>query len=99
MNVVVAFPSVARGYLLRKMRNMGLSECLVKQTESVMRGKRVIMSDDGQDGEPMDVPTGLPQCSLVSPVLVAIYIAEVHGAAEGQAEGSRDTSRMEEVPG
>ena len=35
------------------------------------------MSVDGQDGEPMDVTTGLPQGSPISPALFAIYIADV----------------------
>ena len=60
MDVAAAFPSVARGCLLRKMRNMGLDECLVRWTDSFMRDRQVIMSVDGQDGKPMEVTTGLP---------------------------------------
>lgn len=33
LNVASAFPSVARGCLLRKMRGMGLDECLVQCAE------------------------------------------------------------------
>lgn len=57
------------------------------------------MSDETQDGEPIDVLTGLPQDSPSSPVLFAIYIADVHRAAEGQVEGSRVTLRMNDVSG
>ena len=42
---------------------------------------------DGQDGEAQDVTTG-PQGSPISPVLFAIYIAEIHGAVEQQVAGS-----------
>lgn len=51
------------------------------------------MSVDGQDGESMDVTTGLPraQGSPISPVHFAIYIADIHGAAESQVEDSRGT--------
>lgn len=36
------------------------------------------MSVDGQDGEPLGVTTGLPQGSPISPVLIAIYIADIY---------------------
>ena len=60
MNVAAAFPSVARGYLLRKMRDRQIDECLVRWTDSFMRDLRVIMSVDGQDSGPMEVTMGLP---------------------------------------
>lgn len=49
------------------------------------------MSANGQDGEPMSVSTGLPPGPPVSPVLVAIYIAEI------QVEGSRGISLVDGV--
>ena len=91
MDVAAAFPSVARGCLLKKMRRAGVDECLVRWTDSFMRDRRAIMSVDGQDGEPMDVTTGLPQGSPISPALFAIYIADIHGAVEGQ-EGPPGTA-------
>ena len=82
MDVAAAFPSVARGYLLRKIRSAGVDKCLVQWTDSFMRDRRVIMSLDGQDGEEMAVTTGLPQGPPVSPLLLAIYIAEIHQVVE-----------------
>ena len=61
MDVTAAFPSVARGCLLRKMRRAGLDECLEKWTDSFMHDRKVIMSVDGQDGELVSVTTGLPR--------------------------------------
>lgn len=63
---------------------MGLDGRLVRWTDSFMRNRRIIMSVDGQDDEPMDVTTGLPQGSPVSLVLFPIYIAEVYGAVEAR---------------
>ena len=51
--------------------------------------RTVIMSVDGQDGDQTDVTTGLPQGSPIAPVLFAIYIADIHEAAENQAEDSK----------
>ena len=89
MGVAAAFPSVARGCLLRKMRAMGINENLVDWTDSFMRDRRVIMSVDGQDDDPRPVTNGLPQGYPISPVLFAIYIADIHSAVEDQVEEPR----------
>ena len=59
MDVAAAFPSVARGCLLQKMRTAGLEEFPVRWTDSFMRDCKVIMCVDGQGGEPMVVSIGL----------------------------------------
>ena len=97
MDVAAAFPSVARECLLRKMREARVDECLVRWTDSFMQDRRVIMSLDGQDGEEMAVTTGLPQGSPVSPVLFAIYVADIHRAVEGQVEDARGISFVDDV--
>ena len=65
MDVAAAFPSVARGCLLKKMRRAGIDECLVRWTDSFMRDRRVIVSVDGRGGGPRGVTTGLPQGSPI----------------------------------
>ena len=97
MDVAAAFPSVARGCLLKKMQAMDIGECLVDWTDSFMRDRRIITSFDGQDEEPRDVTTGLPQVSPVSPVLFAIYIADIHAAVEAQVGDSRGISFVDDV--
>ena len=62
-----------------------------------MRDWRVIMSVDGQDGESTDVTTGLLQGSFISPAHFAIYIADIHYAAERQVEDSRGISFVDDV--
>ena len=89
MDDAAAFPSLARGCLLCKMRAMGIDENLVDWTDSFMRDRRVIMSVDGQNDDPRTVTNGLPQGSPISPVLFAIYIADTHSAVEDQVEEPR----------
>lgn len=60
------------------MRNAGVDERLVRWTDSFIRDRKVTVSLDGQDGEEMEVTTGLPRGSPVLLVLFAIYIAEIH---------------------
>ena len=43
------------------------------------------------------VTTGFLQGSPISPVLFAIYIADIHGAVEGQVEDSRGISFVDDV--
>lgn len=82
MDVAEAFPSVAGGYLFRKMRAAGLDENLVRWTDSFMRDRKVIMSVDRQDSEPTSVTTGLPQGSPISPALFALNVADIREAVE-----------------
>jgi len=40
-----------------------------------MEDRKVIMSMDGKEGDSMDVETGVPQGSPLSPVLFVIYVS------------------------
>ena len=93
MVLASAFPSVARGCLFRKMRGMCLDECLVRWTDNFMRGRWVIVNIGGQDGEPVEATTGLPQGSPISPLL-SCYIHRRHPCA---VEGSRGISFVDDV--
>lgn len=97
MDVAAAFPSVSRTCLLSKMQAINLDEDLVRWTDGFMRDRRVIMSVDGQDGPPLDVTTGLPQGSPVSPVLFGIYIADVHSTVEERVSGCRGLSFVDDI--
>ena len=52
---------------------------------------------DEQEGDEMEVTTRLPQGSAVSPILFAIYIAEVHGFVESRVPGVRALSFVDDV--
>lgn len=94
---VAGSPGVAQGCLLRKARDTGLDENLVEWTGSFTRGIKVIMSVDGQYGEATSAITGLPQGSLILPVLFAIYIVEIHRAVMDRVERCRGTSFVDDV--
>lgn len=79
------------------MRNAGLDENLVRWIDSYMRNRGAVLSVGGQEGEEVEVTTGLPQGSPVSPVLFALHIAEIHQAVESQVEDSRGTSFVDDV--
>ena len=52
---------------------------------------------DGQEGDDTEVTTGLPQGSAVSPILFAIYIAEVHEFVESRVPGVRALPFVDDV--
>ena len=55
------------------------------------------MSVDGQDSDPLEVTTELPQGSPVSLVLFTIYIADIHQAVEGKVEDCRGISFVSDI--
>ena len=55
------------------------------------------MSVNGQDCEPIDVTTGLSQGSPITPVLFAIYIADIHQAVVDKTEDCRGISFVDDV--
>ena len=76
---------------------MTINENLVQWVGGFIQGRKVVMSVDGQNGGAGEVTAGLPQGSPASPVLFAIYIAEIHGEVEGQVEGYRGISFVGDV--
>ena len=64
-----------------------------------MRDRKVIMSVDGQGDEAREVTTGLSQGSPISPVLFAIYIAEIHGRSRASRWLQGDLLRRRDVIG
>ena len=97
MDVKAAFPSVSRDCLMSKMRKMELNEDLVQWTGSFLSERRVRMVVDGQEGEEFEITTGLPQGSPASPILFAVYLAEIHDAVTSEVEGSMALSFVDDV--
>ena len=62
---------------------MKVDEDIVGWAGSFMQDKRVSMVIDGQEEEDLEVTTGLPQGSSVSPILFIIYVSGIHQAGEG----------------
>jgi hypothetical protein len=76
---------------------MKIDECLVKWMLDVMSDRSVKMVVDGQEGPQLAVNTGLPQGSPVSPVLFAIYMADIHQEIEDAVQGSSGLSFVDDV--
>jgi len=99
MDVKGAFPHVAKGNLIKRMEEMGFQADLVRWVESFMEERKVMMLMDGKEGDSMDVETGVPQGSPVSPVLFVIYLSGLFGRVEEKDEecGSEGISFVDDV--
>lgn len=67
---------------MKKMMEVRMGEDLVGWTSSFMQERNVRMVIDGVESEELEVNTGLPQGSSVSPILFIIYINGVHEAGD-----------------
>jgi len=99
MDVKGAFPHVAKGNLIKRMEEMGFEANVVRWVESFMEERKVIMSMDGNEGDSMDVETGVPQGSPVSPVLFIIYLSGLFSRVEEKEKecGSEGISFVDDV--
>jgi hypothetical protein len=73
MDIKAAFPSVAKGRLVNLMKVRQMDGDLIRWTESFLLEKTVEMIIEGNAMERHPVEAGVPQGSLVSPILFAIY--------------------------
>jgi len=89
MDIKGAFPHVAKGNLIKRMEEMGFEADLVRWVERFMEDRKLIMSMDGKEGDSMDVETGVPQGSPVSPVLFVIYLSGLFSKVEEREEECR----------
>jgi hypothetical protein len=99
MDVQGALPHVAKGNLIKRMEEMGFEADLVRWVEGFMEDRKVIMSMDRREGDIVDVETGVPQGSPVSPVLFVIYLSGLFGEVEQEKEdcGREGTSFVNDV--
>ena len=86
MDIKGAFPHVTKGSLIKRMDEMRFKADLMRWVESRMEERKVIMSMDGKKRDSMDVETGVPQGSPVSPGLFIIYLLELFGRVEEMEE-------------
>lgn len=75
LDIKGAFDAVLPGRLVRRLREQGWQDNLVRWVASFATGRSVQVRLDGETGPPTDVSCGLPQGSPVSPILFMLYIA------------------------
>ena len=76
MDVQAAFPSVNPACMTRRLRECRLDEDVVQWVRDFMSDRSVRMVVGGEEQDPVDATSGLPQGSPISPLLFALYIWE-----------------------
>ena len=75
LDVKGAFDGVLPGRLIRRLREQGWPDCLVRWISAFATNRSVRIQLDRSIGPMLDIKCGLPQGSPVSPILFMLYIA------------------------
>jgi hypothetical protein len=62
-----------------------------------MEERLVVVALDGYKGPEIEVISGLPQGSAVSPILFTVYIADIHSEVEGKINSVRALSFVDDI--
>ena len=90
-----AFDKVDHGLLLKKLKYYGIDGKLLAWIKEFLLNRRQIVTVDGIHSEPADVLSGVPQGTVLGPLLFLLYINDLEKAVSTSAVASfADDTRL-----
>ena len=72
-----AFDKIWHEGLLKKMHDMKIPNKIAKWIKNFLTDRAFYVSNDGKDSQLFDIKTGVPQGSILSPILFSIFINDI----------------------
>ena len=72
-----AFDKVNHGYLLQKLHEFGFGGSVLQWLSSYLMGRCQRVTVLGETSDPLPVSSGIPQCSILGPMLFLIFVTNL----------------------
>jgi hypothetical protein len=94
MDFQKAFDSVPHRRLIKKTQSLGIDDPLLKWIKSFLTGRTQTVVVSGEKSSPRQVESGVPQGSILGPLLFVIYVNDLPQAITSRAQLYADDTKI-----